>query len=128
MNRGKETCNVLKQIRQQIAEKNDIPYSTTECHFEGECRGTCPKCDAELRYLEDEVKKRGALKKVASIAGISLGVAMAFSSCIIEGDPVDIEGDPMPPDDCVTDTIANKSLEQNVFYIDQTEDINQNKQ
>lgn len=122
MNRGKETCQVLKQIRQQIAEKNEIPYTTTECHFEGECQGTCPKCEAELRYLEDEIKKRGTLKKVASVAGISLGVAMTFSSCVISGD-IPMEGDPIPPDDYVTDTVKAKKMEQSVLFIEPTGDI-----
>jgi len=52
MTYGKQVCKTLKEIRQTIAEKNDIQYETTECHFDGECQGTCPKCDAELRYLK----------------------------------------------------------------------------
>lgn len=26
--------------------------------FEGECLGTCPKCEAELEYLENELIKK----------------------------------------------------------------------
>ena len=81
MTRGKKTCKILKEIRQQIAEKNDIEYVTSECSFQGECEGTCPKCEAELRYLERELRKRQQLGKVVTIAGISLGVASTFAAC-----------------------------------------------
>jgi hypothetical protein len=87
MSYGKETCKILKEIRQQIADKNEIEYITSECHFQGECQGTCPKCEEEVKYIENELHKRKQLGKVASIAGIatvSFGMAMStatFSSC-----------------------------------------------
>ena len=81
MTRGKKTCKILKEIRTQIAEKNDIEYVTSECGFQGECKGTCPKCEEEVRYLENELRKRQQLGKVVTIAGISLGVAGTFAAC-----------------------------------------------
>ncbi len=81
MIRGKRTCKILKEIRTQIAEKNDIEYITQECTFQGECKGTCPKCEAEVRYLENELRKHQQLGKVVTIAGISLGVAGSFAAC-----------------------------------------------
>lgn len=116
MTKGRETCNILKEIRQQIADHNDIEYSPSECRFEGECAGTCPKCEAELRYLESEIKKRGQLKKVSAVAGISLGIAMTFSACIT-GDP-QIDGDIPPPDNYVTDTLKNNEPNKDVLFIE----------
>ena len=81
MTRGRKICNTLKEIRQQIAVKNEIEYSTTDCHFEGDCQGTCPKCEAEQKYLENELHKRKLAGKAATVAGISLGLAGAFSAC-----------------------------------------------
>ena len=81
MTRGKRTCKILKEIRQEIADKNEIAYTSAECHFEGECQGTCPKCEAELKYIENELHKRTRLGKTATIAGISLGIAGTFSAC-----------------------------------------------
>ena len=87
MSYGKKICNTLKEIRQQIADKNDIKYAAEECHFDGECEGTCPKCESDLKYLEKELRKRTQLGKAVTIAGIatvSLGMAMSattFSSC-----------------------------------------------
>jgi len=81
MTHGKETCKILKEIRQQIADKNEIEYITSECHFQGECKGTCPKCASELKYLENELQKRRQLGKVVAVAGISLGIVGTFSAC-----------------------------------------------
>jgi len=81
MTRGKRTCKILKEIRQQIADNNNIEYITSECHFQGECKGTCPKCESEVRYLENEINKRRQLGKAVAIAGISLGVVGSFSAC-----------------------------------------------
>ena len=69
---GKEKCKLLKAIRREIAETNGIVYLTSECTFEGECKGTCPKCDAEIRYLDSEINRLIASGKRVSLAGLSL--------------------------------------------------------
>ncbi|MBR0155999.1 MAG: hypothetical protein IJM20_00570 [Clostridia bacterium] len=59
---GKTTCKTLKNIRKQIADANGIPFEVTECTYQGECPGTCPKCEAELKELDaalEEKRKRG---------------------------------------------------------------------
>lgn len=33
-------------------------FHIEKCTFEGECLGTCPKCEAELEYLENELIKK----------------------------------------------------------------------
>ena len=53
MTLGKHICKTLKEIRLQVAKANDIPYAPTECKHKGDCAGTCPKCEHELRYIED---------------------------------------------------------------------------
>ncbi len=81
MAKGKQTCKILKEIRKQIAEENDIELVIEECTYKGDCLGTCPKCEAEVRYLERELKKRQRLGKVAVVAGMSLGTMLAATSC-----------------------------------------------
>ena len=49
--RGRQKCKILKEIRQRIADENDIPYVTRECSYQGECTGTCPRCESELRRM-----------------------------------------------------------------------------
>ena len=79
--KGKEKCKALKEIRRQIAEKNDIAYVVSECTFQGECRGTCPKCESELKYLERELAIRQSLGKAVAIAGITAGVCTSLTAC-----------------------------------------------
>ena len=50
MKEGKQKCRILKTIRKQIAEANDIKLVTSKCRYRGDCLGTCPKCEAEGRY------------------------------------------------------------------------------
>ena len=59
MRRGKEKCKILKAIRTYVADKYGVEYSPTECTHEGECRGTCPKCDAELAELQKRLEAKG---------------------------------------------------------------------
>ena len=74
MARGKQTCRILKEIRRQIAEANDIEFVTTECRYKGDCLGTCPKCEAEVRYLEQQLRQRSLMGRTVALAGISAGV------------------------------------------------------
>ncbi|MBQ9584549.1 MAG: hypothetical protein IJR20_00950 [Muribaculaceae bacterium] len=77
---GKQICETLKAIRSEIASANDIDYSPTECNHEGECAGTCPKCESEMRWLEKQLRNRQALGKAVTIAGLSVALG-AMSSC-----------------------------------------------
>ena len=52
MYHGKQTCKILKEIRKQIAEKNDIAFVTEECRHKGDCAGTCPACEAVYSSYE----------------------------------------------------------------------------
>ena len=79
--RGKEKCKALKEIRKQIAEKNDIEYVVSECTFQGECKGTCPKCEAELRYLERELAVKQGVGKAVAVVGISASVCTSLTAC-----------------------------------------------
>lgn len=83
--KGKNKCKILKEIRQKIADENDIPYVTRECTYQGECRGTCPKCEAELRYLEQELEKRRRLGKTVAVAAVAAGLSMTLSACVPGG-------------------------------------------
>lgn len=80
MAKGKNTCKILKEIRRQIAEANDIEYVVEECQYKGDCLGTCPKCEAEVRYLEQQLHQRQLLGKAIMVAGISAGL-LSLSSC-----------------------------------------------
>lgn len=82
MNRGKKKCEILKTIRCQVAKKNGIPYTYTECTYQGECRGTCPKCEEELRYLNRELDKLKRSGRQVAVAGVAAAViATSTAGC-----------------------------------------------
>ena len=74
MAKGKSTCKLLKDIRQQIADANGISYQPKECHHKGDCAGTCPACEEEIRYLERELKARKGNGFSMKVAGIAAGI------------------------------------------------------
>lgn len=51
----KEKCKILRSLRSAIARENGIEYNTTNCTFEGKCKGVCKKCYQEIRQLEDKL-------------------------------------------------------------------------
>ena len=99
MARGKQTCKILKEIRRQIAEANGIEFATSECRYKGDCLGTCPKCEAEVRYLEQQLRARSLAGKAVALAGISAGMILMSgcsgtssnqSSYTLQGEPVEL--------------------------------------
>ena len=74
MVKGKSTCKLLKDIRQQIADANGISYQPKECHHKRDCAGTCPACEEEIRYLERELKARKGNGFGMKVAGIAAGI------------------------------------------------------
>ena len=74
MAKGKSTCKLLKDIRQQIADANGISYQPKECQHKGNCAGTCPACEEEIRYLEGELKARKGNGFGMKVAGIAAGI------------------------------------------------------
>ncbi|MBP5190595.1 MAG: energy transducer TonB [Bacteroidales bacterium] len=80
MTRGKKICSQLKAVRQQIADENGIPFEVKECTHQGDCRGTCPRCESEVRYLERELTHRLSAGKVATVAGLTLSLVACGGS------------------------------------------------
>ena len=78
---GKSKCKILKDIRRQIAKENDIDLVISECRYQGDCSGTCPKCEAEVRYLEQELRKRQQAGKAIAVAGIAAALVVSAAGC-----------------------------------------------
>ena len=79
---GKEKCRILKEIRTEIARQNDIEWVVSECKHKGNCKGTCPKCEQEVRELEDALAKRESLGKKVAVVGISASLALSVTGCV----------------------------------------------
>jgi heterodisulfide reductase subunit C len=58
MEPGKIKCRYLRGLRIRFAKLNNIEYSPAECYHKGDCRGTCPACDTELKYLEKSLREK----------------------------------------------------------------------
>lgn len=124
MARGKETCKILKEIRRQIAEANDIEFVTSECRYKGDCLGTCPKCEAEVHYLEEQLQALRLAGKAVALAGISAGIIMLSGCCgASPNQPVQTTGDTTEvtdksdmimekPDITITDSIEQKDTQR----------------
>ncbi len=121
---GKEKCRILKQIRAEIAKQNDIAWVVEECSHKGNCRGTCPKCEAEVRQLEKALERRAALGKTVAVVGISAGLSLAVTGCAnpfenLGGKPLD--GDMIAPEDSIPSN--NNQLEFDGVEIPDTDTV-----
>ncbi|MBR5973527.1 MAG: OmpA family protein [Paludibacteraceae bacterium] len=86
MNLGKKKCEALKAIRKQIADLNNIQYVPCECTHTGECMGTCPTCERERQYIEEQLsikKKKGNVLKVMGVAA-GLSAITAFQEAVAQ--------------------------------------------
>lgn len=115
---GRIICDELKRVRLELAKANGIDYQPTVCNHQGECSGTCPKCEAELAELTRQIKE----KKSAKVIGIAplkivatavVASTLALASC----QDGDMEGDVDVP---ASDTTAKKQnvLDPNVLPVD----------
>lgn len=95
MNKGRAKCDRLKKIRKAVADKLNVDLHQSECTFEGNCRGTCPKCKQEEEILNRELLKRAAGAGIGVLAGLSL------AGCAPLG--IGSEGAPLDREECVDD-------------------------
>ena len=105
MKRGKKICRELKKIRRRIADENGIKLDIPECTFEGECRGTCPRCEWEVKYLEQSLFERMKLGKIATISGLALGLTACGGGNI--GPDIQVVGD-VPNQD--TENVVSETI------------------
>ena len=93
---GKEKCRLLRQIRREIAETNQISYFPTECTYLGDdCKGTCPMCEAEARYLDKKLNEKVAKGEAITVSGISLNTFQAAAPTISPPDRIPVPDHPM---------------------------------
>ena len=88
---------MLKDIRQQIADANGISYRPKECHHKGDCAGTCPACEEEIRYLERELKARKGNGFGMKVAGIAAGICATVMPMTAAAQAVKSDSTANPP-------------------------------
>ena len=72
---GKSICKYLKSVRRAVAEANGIDLEIPECTFDGECSGTCPRCEAEVRMLEQALSARQRMAQKVAVIGVAAGLS-----------------------------------------------------
>lgn len=86
----KKKCEKLRKIRVSLADKLGLQdkIKSTPCEFKGECRGTCPACEAEERLLN-----KALLARTAVIAGTALALTGCGEPQVLSGEVqmVDVE-------------------------------------
>ena len=105
METGKRICQALKNIRKRIADANEIPFEIEECTHKGDCPGTCPKCESDLRYLMESINQREQEGQPVVVDGLMSEVALhqAFDIKPIcpespqEPEEFVLQGMPVPP-------------------------------
>ena len=97
MTKGRTTCKLLKDIRQQIADANGISYRPKECQHKGDCAGTCPACEEEIRYLERELKARKGNGFGMKVAGIAAGICTTVMPMTAAAQAVKSDSTANPP-------------------------------
>lgn len=106
---GRERCDRLKRIRKGLADRLGVDLHQVECTYEGECRGTCPKCKQE-----EQILNRALVQKGTAVAGATV-IAASLAACTPPGQPVtsgggtDLSGDVAYIDD--TDDTGRKSTD-----------------
>ena len=107
--KGKQICKALKEIRLNIAQANDIEYTPAECNHKGDCLGTCPQCEKELRYIERQLLRRQTLGKAAVVAGLAIGatsIAPAMAQTHNYVPKVEQSKEKLKPVDCAPNDAA----------------------
>ena len=90
MNTSRAKCDYLKKIRGGLADSLGVDLHQTECTFQGECTGTCPKCRQEEKILNTALVKRGVLTAAIAASALTLTgcspVDLPFSGNSLSGD------------------------------------------
>ena len=69
---GRDKCRLLRNIRAVVALENGIELKQEECHHEGDCAGTCPKCEAEAENLMASLEALREKGRVLKLSGVCL--------------------------------------------------------
>lgn len=99
---GRERCDRLKRIRKGLADRLGVDLHQVECTYEGECRGTCPKCKQE-----EQILNRALVQKGTAVAGATV-IAASLAACTPPGQPVTSGG--------------GTDIAGGITYIDDTDD------
>ena len=56
---GRRVCRILKAIRKGLIKENGLGITQPVCRHKGNCPGTCPACEAELKEINSRLANGG---------------------------------------------------------------------
>lgn len=123
---NKARCTQLKDIRKNMAAELGISLNQSECQNKGYCNGTCPKCQAEERLLNDAIEiqknKVNKWKKKTMVAGLLVATTLTVSSCTPNSnDNIELGGEAVAEEDYY----YNSELTGDVVWTEEAEEQTQ---
>lgn len=99
--RGKRVCELLKDIRREVAVRNGLNPKERECTNKGECSGTCPVCEMEAAALMKQLEGKNISIADKTLARIDDFDRYGESNDELNGQMI-LQGDVMSPEEIET--------------------------
>lgn len=129
---NKARCKQLKDIRKNMAAELGISLNQSECQNRGYCNGTCPKCQAEEKLLNDVIEKQknkvNKWKQKTMIAGLLVATTLTVSSCTPnsnDNNNIELGGEAISEEEYDNNNELTGDVVWTEEYEEQTQPINQ---
>ena len=117
---GKDICNLLKQYRKELSEKNGIDYEIKDCSHGDGCKGTCPFCEKETDELYALLREK---ENNGEIVDWTTSVKLPDESFVLDTDKFTDSGFEIR--DVINDRISNGLCDDNISPDDNHSHMNE---
>ena len=115
---GKDICNLLKQYRKELSEKNGIDYEIKDCSHGDSCKGTCPFCEKETDELYALLREK---ENNGEIVDWTASVELPDESFVLDTDKFTDSG--FKIGDVINDRISNGLFDSDAIHVDYLEPL-----
>ena len=115
---GKDICNLLKQYRKELSEKNGIDYEIKDCSHGDGCKGTCPFCEKETDELYALLREK---ENNGEIVDWTASVELPDESFVLDTDKFTDSG--FKIGDVINDRISNGLFDSDAINVDYMEPL-----
>ena len=115
---GKDICNLLKQYRKELSEKNGIDYEIKDCSHGDGCKGTCPFCEKETDELYALLREK---ENNGEIVDWTVSVELPDESFVLDTDKFTDSG--FKIGDVINDRISNGLFDSDAINVDYLEPL-----
>ena len=115
---GKDICNLLKQYKKELSEKNGIGYEIKDCSHGDSCKGTCPFCEKETDELYALLREK---ENNGEIVDWTASVELPDESFVLDTDKFTDSG--FEIGDVINDRISNGLFDSDAINVDYLEPL-----